>query len=441
MLLIAPAHTAQARPRAPHAYQSRNYFPFVLLYSCMEVPQAIPGLRRNWKQFALLVLINALVGGLLGLERSIFPRFASELFGLSSHTAMLSFIVAFGFSKGIANYLMGRLANRWGRHRLLIAGWVFALPVPLMLLFANQWAWVVVANLLLGISQGLAWSSTVVMKIDLAGAKNRGLAMGLNEFAGYLSIGVTAYFSASLAETYGLRPYPFYLGLFIAVVGLLLSLFAVRDTAAFVHHEQKTAITETVTKLFWDTTLHNPRTRLLIQAGLVNNLNDGMIWGLLPVFLAQTGLQPLQIGTIAALYPAVWGLGQIITGPMSDRWDARPLLLTGMTMQGLALLALPYLPTYHGLMLFSILMGIGTALVYPTFLSSMAAYSSPALRAERLGIFRLWRDWGYVIGALFSGLIADFLNIEAAFLLTGLLTLLSGLLLRKLPSTSLKQRF
>lgn len=389
------------------------------------------GLRENWRQFSLLVLVNAFVGGMVGLERSILPRLAEQEFHLVARSAILSFIVVFGLSKAVANYYAGAWANRIGRKNLLVIGWVFGLPVPLLLLWAPSWDWVIAANVLLGLNQGLAWSSTVVMKMDLVGPKQRGLAMGLNESAGYLAVGATAFASGWLATTYGLRPYPFYLGIALAVLGLLSSL-AVRDTRAHVALEvaQSPAGPAGPRLSFWDVSWRHPNLGSVTQAGLVNNLNDGMVWGLLPLLLAAKGYTLMQIGTVAAVYPAVWGLGQLVTGPLADRLCKKDLLFWGMLLQGAVLLAMLFTSSYPVFVGLAALLGVGTALVYPTFLAAVAEYAPLAQRAHSVGIFRFWRDAGYAIGALLTGLLADAFGLGAALAAIGGLTVLSALTVR-----------
>jgi MFS family permease len=387
------------------------------------------GLEANWKQFSLLVLINAFVGGMIGMERSIFPQFATEVFGIASKTALLSFITAFGFSKAIANYFTGRLANRLGRKNLLILGWLLALPVPFLLIYAPNWNVVIFANVLLGISQGLTWSSTVVMKIDLVGEKNRGLAMGLNEFSGYFAVGIVSFLSAYLANRYGVIPYPFYLGIIIASLGLLLSWIWVKDTRNFLQQETQSSQIVPLQHVFWDTTWRHKTLGSITQAGLVNNLNDGMIWGLLPILLLTAEFNQTEIGIIAAIYPSVWGLGQLFTGKMSDVYSKKKMLFWGMLLQGFAIMCLPLLKSFFALAFLSALLGIGTALVYPTFLSSIAQTTNPNQRAESIGAFRWWRDLGYAFGAIISGVIADAFGIDYAIWLIGLLTIASSLVI------------
>ena len=393
------------------------------------------GLKENWKQFTLLVIINAFVGGMVGLERSIFPQFAEESFGITSHSAVLSFITAFGLSKALANYYTGRLANTLGRRNLLLIGWLLALPIPFLLINAGSWNWVVFANVLLGISQGLTWSSTVVMKIDLVGERQRGLAMGLNEFSGYLAVGLVAFFSGYLAQQYGLVPYPFYLGIFISVTGFLLTLFWVRDTRAHVQQETKTDKTRALGNVFLETSFKNRTLSAVTQAGLVNNLNDGMIWGLLPMLLLTFAYDNEEIGILTAIYPTVWGLGQLVTGKMSDHFPKKSMLVWGMLLQALAILCIPLTRNFIFLSVLSAFLGAGTALVYPTFLSAIAGASPPEQRAESIGTFRLWRDLGYAFGAVISGVAADLFGIETAILITGGLTLLSaGILKVRMPA-------
>jgi len=389
------------------------------------------GLRENARQFTLLVLINAFVGGMVGLERTILPRLAEQAFHLVAHSAILSFIVVFGLTKAVANYYAGAWAGRMGRRNLLVLGWVFGLPVPLLLLWAPSWGWVIFANVLLGLNQGLAWSSTVVMKMDLAGPRQRGLAMGLNESAGYLAVGATAFASGWLATEYGLRPYPFYLGIGLAVAGLLSSLL-VRDTRAHVALETAQAPTTPAGPLlsFWDVTWRHPNLGSVTQAGLVNNLNDGMVWGLLPLLLASKGFTLTQIGTVAAVYPAVWGLGQLLTGPLADRLCKKNLLFGGMLLQGAVLLAMLFTDTYPAFLGLAALLGAGTALVYPTFLAAVAEYTPAPQRARSVGIFRFWRDAGYAIGAVLTGILADAFGLAAALAAIGGLTVVSSLVIQ-----------
>jgi len=397
--------------------------------------QSSIGLKQNIKQFSLLVLVNGFVGAMIGLERTIFPQFAEEYFGVTAVTAVLGFIVAFGFSKAAANYVTGKLANRFGRKNILVLGWLIAIPVPILLLFGNSWNVVILANVLLGISQGFTWSSTVVMKIDLVGEKDRGFAMGLNEFAGYFAVGVMAFVTGWLATEYGVKPYPFYLGIGIAVFGLIISWLFVRDTHHFVKLEEETNTNEKHENIFIQTSFKNKTLSSVTQAGLVNNLNDGMIWGLLPIVLLYFQFSLEQIGLVVAVYPAVWGIGQLFTGKMSDHFSKKKMLFWGMLLQGVAILVMAQSNDYGMLILLSAGLGLGTALVYPTFLSVIAGATRPQQRAESVGIFRLWRDSGYAFGALLSGVVADAFGVTVAMLLIALITILSALVIQfRMPS-------
>jgi MFS family permease len=395
------------------------------------MPQEIKlGLKENWLQFTILVIVNAFVGGMVGLERTIFPKFADIEFGISSKTAILSFIIAFGITKAITNYFAGKLANSFGRKNLLIVGWLFAIPIPFILINAASWNWVVFANILLGINQGLTWSSTVVMKIDLVGKKNRGLAMGINEFSGYFAVGIIALFTGIIAENYGVTPYPFYLGIGISIIGLLLSILFVKDTRAFVNKEQENIKIDKLDKVFIDTTFKNKTLSSITQAGLVNNLNDGMIWGLLPILLFSINYNSEKIGIIAAIYPIVWGIGQLFTGRMADIYSKKEMLFWGMLFQGVAIIALPYFTSFYQLAFIAVILGMGTALVYPTFLSAIADATHPSQRAESIGAFRLWRDLGYAFGAILSGIIADAFGVMYAIITIGVITILSSIVIR-----------
>lgn len=381
------------------------------------------GLRENWQQFALLVVINAFVGGMVGLERSILPQIAEIEFHIAAKTALLSFIIVFGITKALANYFTGTLANRFGRKNLLILGWLFGIPVPFMLMYAGSWNWIVAANVLLGIHQGLAWSSTVVMKIDLVGEKQRGFAMGLNEFAGYIAVALVAFLTGWTAAHYGLRPYPFYIGIAMAFAGLLMTWLFVKDTRHHIAHEMTTSKVPPLKNIFWDTTWKNRNLGSVTQAGLVNNLNDGMVWGIFPVLLAAKGFSIGEIGIVTAIYPAVWGIGQLFTGKMADYFCKKDLLFLGMFIQGIALILLVFAQDMTHFVALSSLLGIGTAIVYPTFLATVAENTHPADRAKSIGIFRLWRDLGYAIGAILTGVIADVFGIPASVWVVGLLTL------------------
>ncbi len=385
------------------------------------------GLRANLSQFVLLVIINAFVGGMVGMERSILPQLAEAEFGIAAKTAVLSFIVAFGITKAFANLFTGVLANRLGRKRLLLLGWVLGLPVPFLLMFAPTWGWIIAANVLLGAHQGFAWSATVVMKIDLAGDRDRGLAMGLNEFAGYLAVALAAFSTGWLAAEYGLRPYPFYLGVVLSVLGFFSTWLLVKDTHAHVTAEAATSKVARLPNIFHDTSWRHRNLGSVTITGLVNNLNDGMVWGLLPIFLLQKGFSLHEIGILAAVYPAVWGIGQLFSGRLSDWVCKKDLLLWGMLMQGLALLGLAMAGSFVFFVLLLALLGWGTAMVYPTFLASIAENTHPFDRAKSLGVFRFWRDMGYAVGALFTGILADSFGIPVAIIAVGLLTLATGI--------------
>ena len=388
------------------------------------------GLKENWKQFTLLIIVNAFVGGMVGLERSILPEIAHEDFGMIVKTAILSFIIVFGITKAITNYYTGALANKVGRKNLLVIGWLFALPIPFIIIYAPNWNWVIFANVLLGINQGLTWSSTVVMKIDLVGEKNRGLAMGLNESAGYLAVGGVAFLTSWIAAQYGLRPYPFYLGIGFSIIGLLISIFLIKDTK---HHVSREATTSTIRKMkniFLETSWINKNLGSISQAGLVNNLNDGMIWGLFPILLISKNFSIEQIGIIVGTYPVVWGLGQLITGKMADHLDKKSMLFWGMLAQSIAILLMVLATNFSQFIILSVLLGIGTATVYPTFLAGIADYTHPQQRAKSIGVFRLWRDMGYAIGAIITGVIADLLNINSSIIVIGVLTFISACIIK-----------
>jgi MFS family permease len=363
---------------------------------------------------------------MVGLERTILPQIAEVEFHIAAKTAILSFIIVFGLVKAITNYFSGTLANRLGRKNLLVAGWLIGIPVPFILMFANNWNWIVAANILLGINQGLTWSSTVVMKIDLVGEKQRGFAMGLNEFAGYIALAVVAFCTGWIAAEYGLRPYPFYIGIALACLGLAASWLLVKDTRYHVLHETGVSNLPRLKRIFWETSWKNKDLGSVTQAGLINNLNDGMAWGLFPVMLAAKGFTIAQIGLVTAIYPAVWGIGQLFTGKMADYFCKKDVLFWGMLLQGLALVILLFAETMTHYIILSVILGWGTAMVYPTFLATVAEHTHPADRANSLGVFRLWRDAGYAIGALLTGLIADTVGINASVLTIGLLTLFSA---------------
>ncbi|OEY72388.1 MFS transporter [Salegentibacter salarius] len=384
------------------------------------------GLKENWKQFSLLVLVNAFVGGMVGLERSILPEIAEKEFGIAATSAILSFIVVFGVVKAISNYYAGALANRFGRKNLLVLGWIFAIPIPFILIYAENWNWIIAANVLLGINQGLAWSSTVVMKIDLVGEKQRGFAMGLNEFAGYFAVAVVAFLTGWVASEYGIRPYPFYLGIGLMILGLLFSIFLIKDTRHHVAKEEGSSDMLRLKNIFWDTTWKDKNLGSVSQAGLINNLNDGMAWGLFPILLSGKGFNLEEIGIVTALYPAVWGIGQLFTGRMADIFSKKDMLFIGMLLQAIVLIILVWAESMTHFVILSFLLGWGTAMVYPTFLATIADSTHPQDRAKSIGVFRLWRDLGYAIGAILTGVIADLVSIEAAIMLIGILTLISA---------------
>jgi MFS family permease len=386
------------------------------------------GLEKNKYQFALLVLVNAFVGAMVGLERSIMPGFGKMEFGLSANAALMSFIIAFGISKSLSNYAVAQLSKKFNRKTILIIGWIVALPVPFLLMYAPNWNWVIAANILLGINQGLAWSSTVIMKIDLVGSKNRGLAMGINEFAGYLSVGLAAWLASSIASDYGYAFFPFIPGVIFAFAGLLVSIFLVQDTTHFVHTESLTSKLPLLENVWKETTWKHRNLGSVSLNGLVNNLNDGVVWGLLPMLLIQRGFGITQIGIIAAIYPAVWGISQLFTGKMGDTHCKKQIITAGMLLQALAILVVAIASSLPLLILASVLLGFGTALVYPNFLSVIAESTHPKQRAESLSIFRLWRDSGYVFGALLSGILADAFGITYALFIVAAITAIAGLI-------------
>ncbi|MEJ7821167.1 MAG: MFS transporter [Chitinophagaceae bacterium] len=386
------------------------------------------GLKNNWKQFWLLVFINAFVGSMVGLERSVLSGFGEKIFSINGKTALLSFIIAFGTSKALANLLMGKLTQYITRKQVLIIGWIAALPVPFLLMYASSWNWIIVANILLGINQGLAWSSTVIMKIDLVGERNRGLAMGINEFAGYLAVGVAAYLSASIAAAKGFAFYPFVPGILFSVAGFLLTVFFIKDTAAFVHHEAKNSTLPLFKNIWKASSYQHPNMGSVTINGLVNNLNDGLVWGLLPILLIQKNYSLQQIGLIAGMYPIVWGMGQLFTGKLGDVFCKKQLITGGMLLQAVALFIITIASSLWINVAAMILLGIGTAFVYPNFLTVIAENTHPHQRAQSMSIFRFWRDSGYVIGAVLSGIIADQFGINVAFIAVASLTAGAALL-------------
>src|SRR5947199_595200 len=388
------------------------------------------GLRENWQQFALLILINAFVGGMVGIERTVVPLIGSEEFGIASTTLVVSFIVSFGVVKALANLVSGQLADGWGRKRVLVLGWLVGLPVPFMIIWAPSWGWIIAANALLGINQGLAWSMTVIMKIDLVGPKLRGLAVGLNEFAGYVAVGATAFLTGYLASLYGLRPVPIYLGIGYALSGALISILLVRDTRDHVRLEIGNSTHQSPTIGFWEIfTLTSFRDRNLFaasQAGLVNNLNDGMSWGIFPLFFAAFGLGVERIGILKAVYPATWGILQVATGPLSDRWGRKGLIVGGMWVQAVGLFLTALTRDFEYWLVGSLLLGVGTAMVYPSLIAAVSDASHPTWRARSLSVYRFWRGLGYAIGALSAGIIADLFGLSWAIGTIAGLTFASG---------------
>ncbi|MDQ6925093.1 MAG: MFS transporter [Candidatus Eremiobacteraeota bacterium] len=391
------------------------------------------GLRANATQFWLLVAVNAFVGSMVGVERDVLPLVGQRVFGLASETAVLSFIVTFGFTKALANLYAGRTADRLGRKPLLVAGWLFAIPIPFLLMYAPTWGWIVFANVLLGINQGLCWSMTVVMKIDLVGPKQRGLAMGLNEFAGYLAVGVAAYLSGAIAASYGLRPWPFAIGIVSVIVALVLSIVFVRETHGHARFEAgangpKDAVPPaTFGALFAHVSWKDRTLSSISQAGLVNNLNDGLAWGLLPLHFAAAGLAVERIAILAGVYPVTWGLCQLITGAMSDRVGRKWMIAGGMALQAVAI-ALFLTPVDFAVWFSAaLLLGLGTALVYPTLLAAIGDVVDPRVRGTSVGVYRLWRDSGYAFGALLSGIVAHAFGQNAAIAVVAALTFASGI--------------
>lgn len=385
------------------------------------------GLRANAGQFALLVAVNGLVGAMIGQERTVLPLLARDVFGLTGFTVVLTFVIAFGVTKAFANLAAGGLADRYGRKPVLVAGWLFGLPVPLLLIWAPEWGWVLVANVLLGINQGFAWSSTVIMKIDLVGPTRRGLAMGLNEAAGYGAVALMALATGLIAAEAGLRPAPFFLGLAVAGLGLGASVLFVRETRHFVALESRPdAAVLPWRTVFARTSFRDRSLSAVSQAGLVNNLNDGMAFGLLPLFYASHGLAVAEIGVLAAAYPAVWGIAQIGTGALSDRIGRKGLIVTGMLVQAGAIGLIAAASTFAVWLLAAAILGLGTAMVYPSLLAAVADVAAPAWRGAAVGVYRLWRDLGFGVGAIVAGVIADRAGMPSAIAVVGALTAASG---------------
>jgi MFS family permease len=400
------------------------------------------GLGANAAQFGLLVAVSALVGGMVGQERTVLPLLAHDTFGLAGFTSALTFVAAFGLTKAITNLAAGALTDRYGRKPVLVAGWLLGLPVPVLIIAAPSWDWVVAANVLLGLNQGLTWSTTVIMKIDLVGPARRGLATGLNEASGYGAVAATALATGWIAQAAGLRPAPFLLGAAYAILGLGASALFVRETHAHALHEQRqrpAAERPSWRRVFVLTTLRNPSLSAASQAGLVNNLNDGMAWGLLPLFYAAAGLSIGEIGVLAAAYPAVWAIAQVATGGLSDRLGRKPLIVVGMLLQAVAIAAIAAGSSFGVWLAASAILGLGTAMVYPTLLAAVADVADPVWRGAAIGVYRLWRDLGFAVGALFAGLSADRFGMPTAIAAVAALTAASGLVvLARMRETRLR---
>lgn len=398
------------------------------------------GIKENLFQFSLLVVVNAFVGAMIGLERSILPTIAEKEFNLAAKSAILSFIVIFGLTKAFTNYFAGQLSDKYGRKVVLIAGWLVAIPVPFLLMWAPSWNWVLFANALLGISQGLTWSTTVIMKIDLAGSKNRGLAMGLNEFAGYFAVAGSALATGYVASNVGLRPEPFYLGVAYVAIGLLLSVWLVKETQAHALHEgQENELQLSQKEIIMQTTFADRNLSSVTQAGFVNNLNDGMAWGLFPILFAVAGLSLERISWLAAIYPATWGIFQLWTGHLSDKLGRKWLIASGMWVQAIGIVLTVLSNNFTGFAFGGALLGIGTAMVYPTLLAAIGDVAHPSWRASSVGVYRLWRDAGYAVGAIIAGVTADQLGLNFAIWLVAGITTLSGIIVAIRMSETLNQ--
>jgi MFS family permease len=425
------------------AEQSRDALPDGPRHPISLAP--LLGLRENWQQFALLVLVNAFVGAMVGLERSVLSLLGEREFGLASTSAALSFIATFGVVKALTNLLAGRLGDRYGRKGVLLVGWLFAVPVPLLVIWAPTWGWIVAANMLLGINQGLTWSTSVIMKIDLVGPKQRGLAMGVNECSGYLAVALSALATGEIASRYGLRPEPFYLGIAFAAMGLGISALFVRDTTAHAHVEADARVQDTGAahatppsfgQLFARGTWRDPALASASQAGLVNNLNDGLAWGLFPLYFAAAGLSLRQIGVLAFVYPATWGVTQLATGALSDRWGRKWFVAGGMLLQAAALASMILWRGFVPWIAAGFALGVGTAMVYPTLLAVIGDVAHPTWRGSAVGVYRLWRDLGYAVGALLAGVLADAFGMGTAIGAVAAITAVSGLLVaRRMPET------
>jgi predicted MFS family arabinose efflux permease len=400
---------------------------------------ATAGLKENWQQFSLLVLVNAFVGAMAGLERAVLPGLGKSSFGIDANSAILSFIMAFGISKAISNYAVSKLSKHYNRKQILMAGWYAALPVPFLLMYADSWSWVIVANILLGINQGLSWSSTVIMKIDIAGHKNRGLAMGINEFAGYLSVGAASYLASSIASSYGYAYFPFIPGILFAAAGISVSAIFIKDTTPFVQSEVITSKTPLLKNVWKETTWKHKNLSSVTLNGLVNNMNDAVVWGLLPVLLIEKNFSIREIGILAGSYPAVWGIMQLFTGKMGDVYCKKQIITAGMLLQALAIIILALSFQFWLLITAAVLLGLGTALVYPNFLTVVAESTHPSQRAESVSIFRFWRDSGYVIGAILAGILSDWMGISTAIIIIGGITAAAGIVAHQRMCCTLKK--
>lgn len=402
---------------------------------------SIEGLKENWPQFMLLVLVNAFTGGMIGLERTVLPGLGQEVFKLNANSIILSFIMAFGLTKALINYSVGPLLNRLSRKQVLLAGWLFALPVPFLLMYAQSWTWVIAANVLLGINQGLTWSVAVIMKVDMVGSKNRGLAMGINEFAGYVAVGLASYLASSIASSHGYAYYPFIPGLFFAAAGFLITLFLVKDTSLFVKAESAVSKLKLMKNIWKETSWTHKNIGTVTVNGFVNNMNDAVVWGLLPVLLLQKDFSLRETGIIAGIYPAVWGIAQLFTGKMGDLFCKKQIISIGMTLQALAILLLTLTGSFWLLILAAVLLGLGTALVYPNFMTVVAESTHPSQRAKSLSIFRFWRDSGYVAGALLAGILSDLIGINGTLIVISMITASAGLLAHFRMCCTLKKLF
>lgn len=403
--------------------------------------QPVAGLKENRLQFALLVLVNVFTGGMIGLERTVLPGLGKEVFKLDATAIILSFIMAFGITKALTNYSVGPLLNRFSRRQVLIAGWFFALPVPFLLMYAQSWSWIIAANILLGINQGLAWSVAVIMKVDIVGSKNRGLAMGINEFAGYIAVGIASYLASAIATDHGYAFFPFIPGLFFAAAGLLISSFLVNDTGVFVKAETAVSKLPLMKNIWKETSWSHKNIGTVTVNGFVNNMNDAVVWGLFPVLLLQKDFTLKETGIIAGIYPAIWGIAQLFTGKMGDLYCKKQIITIGMLLQALAILVFSLTASFWILILSSVLLGLGTALVYPNFMTVVAESTHPLQRAKSLSIFRFWRDSGYVAGALLAGILADLLGIPITLIMISAITASAGLLAHLRMCCTLKKIF